>query len=301
MALTTKQLERRKKSLGGSDIATLLGHNPRSEYDLWMEKKHGVVSFSGNDATEFGNVVEGAIADWAADQLEVRIRKNVFRAEKKEPFHANLDAIVVGTDEAVEVKTTSYNIDEEWGRPGTDEVPHKVICQAQWQAGISDLSTVHIAAGLMPVFGGQKLRLYRVARHEELLQRLREIGRDWWNKYIIGDDVPTDLPSEAAIKAVSRIPNFERVIDRDLLAELIQAKDQAKIANANVKALTQQLHKALYDPKTEQWAEVGIAQYQAGVEDEEPPKVTYFQHYRKPEKEPRKGGYYRQLRLPKEI
>ena len=101
MAITEKQRERRQKSIGGSDIATLLGHNPRSQYDLWLEKKHGVVTFEGNDATEFGQVVEGSIADWAAQKLGVKIRKNVFRASSNDPFHANLDAVVIGDMAAV--------------------------------------------------------------------------------------------------------------------------------------------------------------------------------------------------------
>lgn len=294
MALTAKQLERRKKSLGGSDIATLLGHDRRSQYDLWMEKKHGVVAFEGNDQTEFGNVVEGAIADWGAEELGLKIRKSVFRSDAGLPFHANLDAVVTtpGKAEAIEVKTTSYKVDEEWGEPGTDEVPHKVVCQCQWQAKFG-FDVIHVAAGLMPNFGGQKLRLYRVERHQDLIDRLVAIGAQWWERYITGDEVPTDLPSDDMIKAVQRVPNFERVIDPDLVGELLQAKADAKEANALVKDLTSQLHAALYDPETEQWAEVGL------LPDEK--RVTYFQHYRKPEKEPRKGGHYRTLRLPKEL
>jgi len=293
MAITEKQRERRQKSIGGSDIATLLGHNPRSQYDLWLEKKHGVVTFEGNDATEFGQVVEGSIADWAAQKLGVKIRKNVFRASSNDPFHANLDAVVIGDMAAVEVKTTSYRVDEEWGEPGTDEVPHKVVCQCQWQMLVTDYDRVHVAAGLMPSFGGQKLRMFQVDRHDELQQFLHDEASAWWNKHIVGDEVPSDLPSEQAIKNITRVPNFERAIDPDLVGELLQAKADARLANFLVKELTKQLHKALYDPATEQWAEVGLL-----GEDR---RVTYFEHYRKPEAKPRAGGHYRRLVLPKEL
>ena len=292
MALTARQLERRKHSLGGSDIAVLLGHSPRSQYDLWLEKKHGVVTFEGNDQTEFGQVVEPAIADWAAKQLGVTIRKNAFRSHPTLPFHANLDAVVVGKDEAIEVKTTSYQVGELWGEPGTDEVPHAVICQAQWQAQIAELERVHVAAGLMPSFGGQKLRLYPVERHEELGARLLQIGAEWWDKYVEGSAVPSDEPSEASIKAVVRVPNLEVKVDGELVRMLIEAKAAAKLANDRVKKLTTQVHAALYDKETGQWAEVGVV--------DESTRVTYFEHYRKAETKPRAGGYYRRLVLPKE-
>lgn len=292
MALTPKQLERRRKSLGGSDIAVLLGHSKRSQYDLWMDKKHGVTTFEGNDATEYGQVVEAGVADWAADQLGVQIRKNVFRADKNNPFHANLDAMIVDRKEAIEVKSTGYMVEELWKEPGTDDIPHHVVCQAQWQAGIAKLERIHVAAALSPSYGGNKLRMYLVEEHRELQDRMFEIGREWWDKYILGDAVPTDLPSEETIKAVERVPNFERVIDRDLVAELKQAKAEARDANAAVKELTKQLHAALYDPETQQWAEVGVVE---GTDA----KVTYFEFTRKPYEV--KGGSYRRLNLPREL
>ena len=82
------------------------------------------------------------------------------------------------------------------------------------------------------------------------------------------------------------------MIDRDLVAELKQAKAEAKDANAAVKELTKQLHAALYDPETKQWAEVGVVE---GTDK----RVTYFQYTRKPYEV--KGGDYRRLTLPKEL
>lgn len=284
MALTEKQLARRSRSLGGSDIATILGHDYRSSYDLWLAKKHGVEPFAGNDATQFGQVVEGAIADWAAGELGVRIRKNVFRAARGLPFHANLDAMVLGKAEALEVKMTGRT--DEWGEPGTDDVPHRVQCQVQWQAGIAGLDRVHIAAGFVPGLGQQKLRMFHADRHDDLINFMFDQGRDWWTRYIEGDEIPSDLPSANAIKAIERVPNFERVIDRDLVAELLQAKSEKRDIEAHVQELTKQLHKALYDPETENWAEVGV------VGDS---RVTYFEYRRKD------GKSYRRLNLPKEI
>ena len=292
MALTAKQLERRQHSLGGSDIACLLGHSPMSQYDLWLQKKHGISTFDGNDATEFGHVVEGGIADWAAGQLEVKIRKNVFRAHRTLPFHANLDAVVVGADEAIEVKSSSFKVEELWGEPNTDEVPNQVVCQAQWQALLAELDLVHVAAALMPNFGGQKLRLFRVGRNEELIEALSRIALEWWERFVVGDEVPTDLPSDEAMKAVERVPESEIEIDIELVRKLKAAKFEAKIANDLVKDARGALMKALYDPTTKKF-------YEAGVVGDK--KVTYFRHYRKPESKLRAGAFYRKLSLPKEL
>ncbi len=293
MAITERQRLQRQRSIGGSDIATLLGHNNRTQYDLWLEKKHGVTTFDGNDATEFGDVVEAGIADWAAGKLGVKIRKNVYRRVKGMPFHANLDALVMDAPEAVEVKTSSYRVEEDWGEPNTDEVPHKVICQCQLQMHVAELDAVHVAAGLMPAFGSQRLRLYKVNRHDDLIDTLTTVGERWWNKYIIGDHVPADLPSTEAIKRIQRAPNLTREIDRELLAELIQAKADARDANALVKDLTKALHASLYDPDRNEFAEAGTVNGE--------PLVTYYEYHRKAETKPRGAGVYRRLMLPKSL
>ena len=183
-------------------------------------------------------------------------------------------------------------MDNLWGDPGSDEVPHPVICQVQWQMMVADLLRIHVAAALSPTFGSNKLRLYTVLTNHELQGIMIKVAREFWERYILGDEVPDDLPSEESIKAIVRIPNSETHIDRKLVLSLLHAQAQAKGVNAEVRDLKKQMHAALYDHETQEFAEAGI------VDGFDKP-VTFFEHYRKDELEPRKGGFYRALRVPK--
>jgi len=151
---------------------------------------------------------------------------------------------------------------------------------------------VHVAAGLTPSFGSNKLRLYKVDRHDGLIDVMQRVGEEWWETYVCGSEVPDDLPSEDSIKAIQRIPNFEVNVDRDLLERLNAANLKAKEARAMVRDLKSQVHAALYCPEKQQFAEVGVVD---GCDS----KVTFFEHHRKAETKPRAGGSFRKLVLPK--
>lgn len=268
MALTAKQRQRRKQSLGGSDIAVILGFDERTtQYDLWLEKTKEVEEWDGNDATEVGNVVEPVLIDYAKRSLELdRVRQSVFRAHATLPFHANLDAMVVGTREAIEAKSSAWQVDEEWGEPGTDDVPDRVVVQCQWQMMVADLDVVHVVGLLVGRFGGMKLRLYRVERNEELVAKLAKIGMDWWDKHVIQGEEPDDLPTERMIKRLVRVPNKTVRLDADLVRAYELARIEKNAAEKVFKRVRSELHAQLGD------AERGVCE---GVE------VTFFEHNRK--------------------
>jgi putative phage-type endonuclease len=60
--------EVRRSFLGGSDAAAALGLDPyRSPVELWLDKLGRGEPFDGNQATEWGNRLESAIAGWVED------------------------------------------------------------------------------------------------------------------------------------------------------------------------------------------------------------------------------------------
>ena len=103
-------LEERRKRIGGSDAAGILGLNPYSSpLAVYMDKKGLTPEREDNLAMELGRELEEFVAKKfeAATGKKVR-RKNAIVINPRYPFaHANLDRVVVGEDAILECKTTS--------------------------------------------------------------------------------------------------------------------------------------------------------------------------------------------------
>lgn len=105
-------LEHRRKSIGGSDAAALLGLNPYcSVYSLWAEKTGQVIpeDISDKESVRLGNDLEEYVAKRFAEATGKKVRKDnhiIYNSEY--PFaHANVDRVVVGEDAGLECKVTS--------------------------------------------------------------------------------------------------------------------------------------------------------------------------------------------------
>ena len=61
---TKEWYEGRKTTLGGSEIATVIGHNPFGNVRELIAKKIGLSSFNGNSYTRWGNLFEKLTRNW---------------------------------------------------------------------------------------------------------------------------------------------------------------------------------------------------------------------------------------------
>lgn len=273
MALTERMLERRKESLGSSDIGVICGFfgNP---YDLFLEKTAEMEPWKGNDATVVGNVVEPGVLNYAARLLSaqrnenVRIKKNQFRVHPTLPFHSNFDALMLDTPEAIECKSSAYEVDL-WGDDGTDQIPHAYVCQVQWGMGIvAELERVWVIALLAPRFGSMKLRMYCVERDDELIRVLQDQGMNWWDAHVIQGEAPASVPSERALRRRVRVPN--KVVTLDCV-DLVNDWSLAKAEARSAQKIQEELQAALI-------SEMGDAE--SGVLPDGR-MVTFFEHNRK--------------------
>lgn len=105
-------LERRRKTIGGSDAAAVLGLTKyNSPYALWAEKTGKVIpeDISDKEAVRLGNDLEDYVAQRWMEKTGKKLRRdNHFYYNSEYPFaHANIDRDVVGEDAGFEAKTTS--------------------------------------------------------------------------------------------------------------------------------------------------------------------------------------------------
>jgi putative phage-type endonuclease len=233
--ITEAQRLERRKYLGSSDAPAILGVNPwKNAADVYWDKIQPPSENESNPTSEaaiIGNLCEGAVLDWFTMETGKKILKNQQRVHDNKIMAANFDALVIDENEGVEAKTTGIinPFDrEEWGEPGTDAVPERVIVQCQHQmAVLPKLEIVWVPV----LLGGVGFRLYQVERNNELIKSLEEIEVNFWNSYVSARVAPDDyLPAIDTIKSISRIPSKTVSLENFIVEDWLKAKEAKSIA-----------------------------------------------------------------------
>lgn len=212
--ITPEQRAERRNHLGSSDIASLFGMDPfrpAGPLDLYIEKTMEVMEDerTAREAMEIGNELEGPLVAWAGRQVGSPVITDPERLSKTCPEHpifaSNIDALLEYLPKAgVEAKSTS--MDDEWGKPGTDEVPDRVLLQCSLHALVHDLDEVYVPV-LIGKFG-LKRELYRVPRSEALIKAIIEKGEAFWQEHVLPriPPVATEAPNLETLKRIRRVP-----------------------------------------------------------------------------------------------
>lgn len=177
-----KWLEDRRKGIGGSDVATILGLNQyKSAYQLWLEKTGQVeLKDTESEPAYWGNVLEEVVAKEFQERTgkKVRRRNQVFEHSLHPFLRANIDREVVRENAILECKTANQFLAKEWEG---DEVPLSYLCQVQHYMNVLNKDYCYIAV----LIGGQKFIWKRVERDQELIDVLTEQLVNFWENNVI--------------------------------------------------------------------------------------------------------------------
>ena len=215
--INTKGLSRsewlavRRQGIGGSDAAAAVGLNPyQSQLELWMIKtgrftedngdtpdvnNHSSVIPDIDSKMYWGQVLEPIVAQHYTKVTGRKVRKvNAILQHAdsdKSWMLANIDYRVVGSDEVqlLECKTAGEYGAKLW----KDGVPEYVQCQVQHQLAVTGLQ----AADVCVLICGQQLKIYRIERDEELIAKLIELERLFW-QYVQSNIPPCADGSESS-------------------------------------------------------------------------------------------------------
>lgn len=180
-------LEDRKRGIGGSDVATVLGLNKyKSPYQLWLEKTGQIeLKDSESEPAYWGNVLEEVVAKEFQERTgkKVRRRNQVFEHPLHPFLRANIDRDVVGENAILECKTANQFLSKEWEG---EEVPLSYLCQVQHYMNVLNKDYCYIAV----LIGGQRFIWKRVERDQELIDIITERLVDFWETNIIGGEEP---------------------------------------------------------------------------------------------------------------
>lgn len=173
-------LKRRKKYIGGSDVACIMGLNPwKTNRQLYREKK-GLVEpddISDNPLVKYGTEAEEHIrALFALDHPELKVEyvKNNSWHNSKYPFAAaSLDAwtteIETGRKGILEIKTATITNAQQSAK-WKDRIPDNYYCQVLYYLGVTEWDFADLRANLKYEFPDSPLHIitrdYHIERSE---------------------------------------------------------------------------------------------------------------------------------------
>ena len=108
-------LEERRKGIGGSDVAAIMGLSPwKTAYQIYQDKRGEVKDFEGSAVMDWGKRMEPAIRQWYSDQTgrSVRLPDKILYHPVHQFMLASLDGFT-DDNRVVEIKTARYSKD--WG------------------------------------------------------------------------------------------------------------------------------------------------------------------------------------------
>jgi putative phage-type endonuclease len=222
----------RMTTLGGTDQAAHLGFSSfRNAWDVAAEKKGLLPPWTGNERTSIGLLLEEPIAREYARRTGRKLRKvNEVVRDRELPFlGGHPDRLVIGEPVGVEIKTVEYGR-EKWSMPGEPvRVPRDYYVQAQHYMAITGRKSWDLVA----LFGLSKIRWYTLERNDRVISALREKGEAFWNRYVVGPDLPPieGLRAEGWIRSRHPAPTSDTFIlatdeQREAVARWLEAKKQ---------------------------------------------------------------------------
>jgi predicted phage-related endonuclease len=248
MALTLEERAARKGRITSSIAAAILGMDPyTSPYGARL-KLLGLDEHSTSKAAERGNYCEVACLNYAADRaaeqygIPITWMKPEFAPHKNGWSGASTDAFLVKKDGGemlalVEAKTASQT--DDYGEPGTDEIPDRHIVQCCWHLYHHPAASICYVPVLL---GGYKFRfeMYMVRRNARLIDSFVAEARSWYEDHIIADGRldpdHRDLDPLRYAYPLASEPPLDMTDDREHWAQEKLKWEQAKQAAAKQEA-----------------------------------------------------------------
>src|SRR6266704_808855 len=216
--LNREGLIERRKGIGGSDAAAILGFSPwRSPMDVYLEKT-GMADEQPEDKNrqfllELGTQLEPVIAKLYERETGKHLQLPS-PARRQHPEHAILfgspDRLVEGENCGVELKTENQFMNE-FGEAGTDQVPYHYLIQCAHYMAVTGYEQWDVAL----LHGGARFSIYPLHRDKELEGYMIDELRHWWDHHIV-QNVRPDVDGSDAWKTylkkkypVNLLPVFE--------------------------------------------------------------------------------------------
>ena len=249
MSLTTEQLLERRKGIGGSDVAAILGLSQwKTPIDVYNEKVNNEYPIA-TPRMRWGIRLENAIATEYKEQTGRKIRKchKIIR-HKKYPFLlGNIDRVIISGNGygpgILEIKTASGFFEKTW----QEEIPLYYFAQIQHYLFITGYTWGDIAL----LGDGRDFKIIPIKPDSSYIETALPILIDFWKNNIlklnppeptIFDDLNKLYPQEIKGKAIEISDDTYKIIQ-----DLKIVKGQLLALNNDKKNYEQQIKIAMGD------------------------------------------------------
>lgn len=213
-------LEERKKSLGGSDMGSVLGMNEYSSpYTVWAEKTNRLPPKEETEHMRLGNDLEDYVAQRFTEKSGLKVVKDTstWRNSKYPYLHANIDRKVVKQRAGLECKVTSGYSEQKY-RDG--KFPDRFYAQCVEYLCVTELDRWYLAVLVL----GKGIFIYQLTRipndttpewcessvyiDDAEIEALAKYGNDFWVNYVLTDTPPAVDGADSTTKTITTIfPN----------------------------------------------------------------------------------------------
>ena len=239
-------LEERRKSLGGSDMGSVLGMNRwRSPYTVWAEKRGMLPDQEDRESMRVGRDLEPYVLQRFCEASGKKTRRvnAILRNSDFPHLHANVDSMVVGENAGVEAKTASA-LNTRLFMGG--EFPETYYAQCVTYLAVTDSDRWYLAVLIM----GREFKVFQLTRiqsdscpdwcessvfvSQDEIDALNLMATDFWEKHVeTGTPPETDeLPSTGAtldaIYAEGDEPEVDLEPVNDAVVGLIAVNDKIR-------------------------------------------------------------------------
>ena len=243
-------LNARRKGIGGSDAAAILGLDPfKTPLAVYLDKRGELPDDDAGEAAEWGNRLEPMVAAAVTERVNaqradegkppvvVRRRKAILQHPSRDWMLANIDREILKHEDGpavMECKTTGYWMARQWEDEG-DTLPDRYHVQTQHYLAVTGRRHALIAV----LIAGQRLVFEWVQRDEALIGALLEVEEAFWQRVVEGNPPPAMADDKERVKALyPHAPEGSTVVlpreAADLLREFNAAKAAAKAVKERV-------------------------------------------------------------------
>jgi putative phage-type endonuclease len=247
----------RNLAIGGSEIGAVVGVDPRCRpWELWAHKKGILPRPEASPRMLLGKALEEGIIRYYG---VVTGRKTEFRDKIQQdpdrPWMVGTpDALCIEEERGVDAKLVHWDQRFKWGHTA-EEVPDYIQLQCRWYMELLDVPRWDVAA-LM----GENLEVFSFERDRRLGCFLVTKAREFWERYLIGDQEPPMEFSDGArqwLKATfpSQQADIRPATEEEiaLLDEYAAVREDFKEAAKERERLEFLLKKAIKDAEGLEW------------------------------------------------
>jgi putative phage-type endonuclease len=239
-------LNYRKLGIGGSEIASILGVSPFSNaYAVWLQKTNTEDNSNfDNDAMYWGRKLEDIVADEFSVRTGLKIkRRNAILVHDKYDFlMANVDRLIIGAEEGLEVKTAGEYAKTEWQ---DGNIPYHYYLQIQHYMLVTGYKHWWVAV----LIGGNDFRYKKVERDEQTISLILEKCTDFWNNYVMTKTPPHDAKWVDDLYKLST-ENTTTIDTDDLIIKLEETKAEIKMLEKEAEQIENELKMQMKDNET---------------------------------------------------